>query len=377
MTAGILGATGYSGRLLFRFLMAHPGVTRVAASSRSRAGLPVMDIIPEHLTERASGGTYCSPDELLGACERSEIDVLFSALPHGASAEAWKHAATANKKLTVIDLSADFRFSDAQLYKHVYGHDLADAALARRACYGLSEWNREAIAKAGIIACPGCYPTSALLPLLPVLRYVRPSGLISIASYSGISGAGQALKPNLLFSERNESIAPYSPGTKHRHLPEILAGLKAFAHVEEFDDAAESSAHGAGGGNSRLQWNRAEYGESAPVVFMPHLAPMTRGIMTTITVPLAEGDAERAVRALAAQYANEAWVHVLDENTMPDTANTRGSNAAHIGFAREQSCLILCCAIDNLVKGASGQAVQNFNIKFGFAETDGLPLYET
>lgn len=357
MTIGILGATGYVGELLLTYLLHHPNVKKLYAASRSRAHA----VLPTHIQSASThtntaeiSQTYHSLEEVTTLCENDEIHVLFSSLPHGTSAEMISPIVRKNKNIVIVDLSSDFRYRDVALYTRIYKKERTDADLLKYAVYGLSEWNRTQIQKARIIACPGCYPTSVLLPLLPVLRYAKPTGIISIASSSGISGAGRECKPHLLFTERTESILPYAIGTQHRHVSEMVHQLARLAHLDE--DA----------------WNTREEDLCSPLVFTPQLVPLARGLLSVITVPLVSQDVPRAAAALVAQYAGEPWVTVYEENTMPETAHVRGTNFACIGYRCESSSLILCCAIDNLGKGAAGQALQNFNIRFDFSETLGL-----
>ncbi len=360
MNVGILGANGYAGELLLSLLLTHPKIKKIYAASRSLAEQALPLTIQNALLHKQGAPeiaeSYCSIESLIKRCENGEIDVLFSALPHGASADVFIPILRNKKAPVIIDLSADFRYTQAELYKRVYKRDHADASMLKYAVYGLSEWNREHIQKARIIACPGCYPTSVLLPLIPVLRYAKPTGSISVVASSGVTGAGKACKPHLLFTERTESILPYSVGTQHRHVSEMVHQLARLCHLE---------------GEA---WNMNAPDAHSPLIFMPQLVPLARGLLSVISVPLSSKEGERAAASLVAQYAGEPWVRVCEENTMPETAHVRGTNLAAIGYRCEANALILCCAIDNLGKGAAGQAVQNFNIRFGFTESLGLAV---
>ena len=229
MNVGILGANGYAGELLLKYLLTHPHIVTLYASSRSHAGTPLPEYILSSLYTASPtlSDTYYSVQDIQSLCASGSIDVLFSALPHRTSAEVLVPILqNSTSSLVTIDLSADFRYTDSTLYERVYETPHADKSMLKYAIYGLSEWNREFIQKARIIACPGCYPTSILLSIIPIVRYVSPAGLISITSSSGISGAGREAKQHLLFTERNESILPYSIGSQHRHLSEIIHNAK-------------------------------------------------------------------------------------------------------------------------------------------------------
>ncbi len=357
MVIGILGATGCVGALLLTYLLTHPHVKKIYATSESgeETGAPHMRYSFSSTASAEFTYKYHSLEEVRKLCENNEIQVLFSALPHGRSAKIIHTIANKNKNIVVIDLSADFRYSDAALYKRIYGKEHVDTKLLKYAVYGLSEWNREFIQKARIIACPGSYPTSVLLALLPVLRYVKPTGIISIAASLGTSDVGKKCKSHLLFTEHKENIVPYAVGTQHCHVSEIIHQLARLAHLD------------------KEIWNNNEENINTPLVFIPQLAPIAHGILAVITVPLASQDVPRAAAVLTAQYVGETWVSVYEENTMPEIRHVRGTNNACIGYRCETSSLILCCAIDGLGKGAAGQAVQNFNIRYGFSESLCLP----
>ena len=336
----IVGANGYSGEELCALLCRHPGVEIAAVSSRTHAGKPVGAVLP-----RLSG---LPAIEGLNFCD-SKIDVLlasgaeffFLALPHGLASEFALPLVAAGRR--VVDLSADFRLREATVYEEFYGEPHPAAEMLGEAVYGLPELHREAIRGARLVASAGCYPTSILLPLVPLLRadLLEPDS-IAVSSASGVSGAGRKADVSLLYAECNESLRAYGL-PKHRHLSEIEQELGAAARV--------------------------------PVVitFVPHLAPMTRGIHSTIFAKPRPGvEFARVERALAEAYADEPFVRFRE--SLPDTKNVNGTNFCDLACRCDSRTnrLILLSAEDNLVKGAAGQAVQNFNLMAGFDETTAL-----
>ena len=339
---GILGASGYTGAELLRLLARHPGVEVRLLTADRQAGKPLSDIFP-HL------GTLELPVPVkIEAVDWSGIDLLFCCLPHGTTQEV---IAGLPRELRVVDLSADFRLADIESYAQWYGHAHRAPELQKEAVYGLTELARVAVAGARLVANPGCYPTSAQLPLVPLLE----SGEISaddiiIDAKSGVSGAGRDAKQANLYAEVTEGIHAYGIAS-HRHAPEIEQGLRQAA------------------------------GRTVTVNFTPHLMPMSRGILASIYVRLANGSTADSLRAtLVRKYAGEAFVRVLPAGQAPATRHVRGSNHCLIGvFAdRVPGRAILMSAIDNLVKGAAGQAVQNMNLMAGWAETTALeqqPLF--
>ena len=339
---GILGASGYTGAELLRLLARHPGVEVRLLTADRQAGKPLSDIFP-HL------GTLELPVPVkIEAADWSGIDLLFCCLPHGTTQEV---IAGLPRELRVVDLSADFRLADIESYAQWYGHAHRAPELQKEAVYGLTELARVAVAGARLVANPGCYPTSAQLPLVPLLE----SGEISaddiiIDAKSGVSGAGRDAKQANLYAEVTEGIHAYGIAS-HRHAPEIEQGLRQAA------------------------------GRTVTVNFTPHLMPMSRGILASIYVRLANGSTADSLRAtLVRKYAGEAFVRVLPAGQAPATRHVRGSNHCLIGvFAdRVPGRAILMSAIDNLVKGAAGQAVQNMNLMAGWAETTALeqqPLF--
>jgi N-acetyl-gamma-glutamyl-phosphate reductase len=339
---GILGASGYTGAELLRLLAGHPGAEIRLLTADRQAGKPLAEIFP-HL-----GALDLPVPVKIEEADWSKTDLVFCCLPHGTTQEV---IAALPKGLKVVDLSADFRLADIESYAQWYGHAHRAPELQKEAVYGLTELARPAVARARLVANPGCYPTSAQLPLVPLLE----AGAISaediiIDAKSGVTGAGRDAKQANLFAEVAEGIHAYGIAN-HRHAPEIEQGLAGAA------------------------------GRPVTVNFTPHLMPMSRGILSSIYVRLAKGaDADGLRSTLAKRYAGEAFVRVLPAGQSPATRHVRGSNHCLIGvFAdRVPGRAILVSVIDNLVKGASGQAIQNMNLMAGWTETAGLaqqPLF--
>ena len=338
LNIAIIGASGYTGAELIRLLLAHPHANMVALTGDSQAGKEIGDVYP-HLR-------FKNLPKLVSLAEVdfTNIDVVFCCLPHGTTQEVIN---SLPKHLTIIDLSADFRLFDVDTYAQWYGHAHQSADLQKEAVYGLTELAREKIKNARLIANPGCYPTSAILPLSPLLAagVIAKDGII-IDSKSGVTGAGRSAKQASLYTEVNDGIAAYGIAS-HRHAPEIEQSLSWSA-------------------NSDIN-----------VTFTPHLTPMNRGILSTIYAQLTPGKTAADARAaLEKQYAKEAFVHVLPEGKTPATHQVRGTNdcVMNVFADRIAGRIIIVSVIDNLVKGASGQAVQNMNVKFGFPEKTGLEL---
>jgi len=336
----IVGANGYSGEELCALLARHPGVCLTAVSSRTHAGRPIGDVLPR-LTglPGVAGLNFC--DSKIEALLASEAEFFFLALPHGLATEFALPLLEAGKR--VIDLSADFRLRDAGIYEEFYGEGHPAPAMLADAVYGLPELHRKAIRVAKLVASAGCYPTSILLPLVPLLRagLIDPDD-IAVSSASGVSGAGRKADVSLLYAECNESLRAYGL-PKHRHLSEIEQELSAAA------------------------------AQPVAITFVPHLAPMTRGIHTTIFTRLAADVAPGRVGVVLAEaYADEPFVRVRE--ALPDTKNVTGTNFCDLAVRYDERAkrLILLSAEDNLVKGAAGQAVQNFNLMAGFDETTAL-----
>lgn len=344
MKAAILGTTGYTGMVLLRLLFRHPEIQTILPVSSSRAGAAVLDMDPglhPALAEKCgpSGGSLMTLD----AAAAEKPDVVFAALPHLKSAEI---CAPFFGSSVVIDLSADFRIKNGPVFERAYGQKPPRPDLLPRAVYGLCEIYRESIAAADIIANPGCYPTCTLLPLLPLIENGIVGGKIIVNALSGISGAGKKAKENLLFCERTESTNAYAPGKSHRHSMEIQ---------QELDTAAAAGAR-------------------PDLFFTPHLVPLKRGMAVTTAVELAAGkDAGDVQSALENRYAGEPFIRLTGKR-IPETGDVWGSNRCDIGMHVEGNTLFLFSVIDNLVKGASGQAVQNMNIRFGCNETAGIAL---
>jgi N-acetyl-gamma-glutamyl-phosphate reductase len=335
----VLGSTGYAGMMLLRLLGEHPEVSTIVPVSSSAAGEPVAASDPGLSAAtvakmNATSGNYGSPEEV----RVEESDVVFSALPHGAAA---KMLAPYVGRVPVIDLSADFRIRDASIYESTYKVKHPMPELLSGAVYGLAEWHREELAEADIIAVPGCYPTATLLPLLPFSGKVAEP--IVVNAISGISGAGRKETQDLLFNERSENSNAYNPGRSHRHVPEIEQELAAS-------------------------------GIRSQVLFTPHLAPLKQGMLATIvcrlTSPVTESEAERII---ASAYRDAPCVG-LTNRSQPQTRDVRGTNRCDLAVKVHGDYLQLFSAIDNLVKGAAGQAIQCMNIRRRIPETTGLRL---
>lgn len=338
---GILGASGYTGAELVRLLAHHPDVEIRAVTADRKAGHDMMQVFP-HL-----GGVSLPR---LGAIDDTDfggLDTVFMGLPHGTTQEV---VAALPKHLKVIDLSADFRLRALEDYEEWYGHAHRAPEHQKHAVYGLTEHARDAIRAARLVACPGCYPTASMMPLIPLIK----AGAIStediiIDAKSGVSGAGRTEREANLFAEVSEGIHAYGIAG-HRHAPEIEQLLSDVA------------------------------GHSVTVNFTPHLVPMNRGILATIYVRLSGTTPDDLRKVLSDAYAGEPFVRVLPKGMAPATRHVRGSNHCLIGVFPDRlpGRAILVSAIDNLVKGASGQAVQNFNLVAGLEETTALeqePLF--
>ncbi|MFO0995089.1 MAG: N-acetyl-gamma-glutamyl-phosphate reductase [Alphaproteobacteria bacterium] len=338
----ILGASGYTGAELVRLLARHPRVELAALTAERQAGKPLGDVFP-HL------GHLGLPDLVkIDDVNWTPIEVAFCALPHGTTQDV---VAKLPRHLKIVDLSADFRLADVSAYAQWYGHEHRAPELQKEAVYGLTELKRAEIKAARLVANPGCYPTSAQLPLVPLIeaKQIEASDII-IDSKSGVSGAGREAKQGSLFAEVSEGIHAYGVAS-HRHMPEIEQGLSEAA------------------------------GGKVVANFTPHLMPMNRGILSSIYVRMAKGATAKDLRAtLAKRYAREPFVRVVPEGVSPATRHVRGSNHCLIGVFEDRvpGRAILISVIDNLVKGASGQAIQNMNLVCGIEETVGLeqePLF--
>ncbi len=341
---GIIGASGYTGAELARILSNHPQARLRVATSRQHAGRPLADIFPQ-----LRGRVEVVCEEVAGEELFARADLFFAAVPHKTAMELVPGILAAGKK--VIDLSADFRLRDVAVYEEWYQPHSCPELLAE-AVYGLPELYRRQIAGARLVANPGCYPTSVILALAPLLGAEAVlADTIIIDAKSGTSGAGRAAQTATLFCEVHDGFRPYKVGRSHRHTPEIEQELAVLA------------------------------GRSLQVSFTPHLLPLSRGILSTIYATLAPGFDRETISALyRQQYQQEPFVRLLTGGNLPATQYVRGSNFCDIAFAIDSATgrIIVMSAIDNIVKGASGQAVQNMNLLCGFAETtglDGLPLF--
>jgi N-acetyl-gamma-glutamyl-phosphate reductase len=337
--AGIVGGTGYTGVELLRILALHSDVEVTVVTSRSDAGLRVDSLYPG--LRGAINAVFSAPEiETLAEC-----DVVFFATPNGTAMRMVEPLLA--RGIKVIDLSADFRLKDAQEWSQWYGMEHVCPELIAEAVYGLSEVNREAIKTANLIACPGCYPTAVQLGFLPLIEnnLIDVDHLIADVK-SGVSGAGRKAELAMLMSETGESFKAYA-ASGHRHLPEIAQGLARAA------------------------------GKSVGLTFVPHLTPMIRGIHATLYGQLQLNAGLEDIQSLYEQcYSNEGFVDVLPQGSHPDTRNVRGSNNCHISVHQPQGgqTLVILSVIDNLVKGAAGQAVQNMNLMFGLQEDSGLKI---
>jgi N-acetyl-gamma-glutamyl-phosphate reductase len=337
----IVGASGYTGQELLRLLLVHPQVELVAATSRQEAGRRLDAVFPRFRKLPGAELPFIEPDP--DAIAATGARAAFLALPHGVAAEI--ATALLARGLKVIDLSADFRLHDAAVYEEFYGHPHPAPDLLDEAVYGLPEIRPDAIRDARLIASPGCYPTSILLPLIPLLKagLLDPASIVA-HSMSGVSGAGRKADLPLLFCECNESVRAYGI-PKHRHLSEIEQELSLAA------------------------------GQSVRITFIPHLVPVNSGIATTVTATLRGGVDPAAVgAALESAYASAAFVRLLGQGGCADTKNVTRTNFIDIGWTHDPRTgrIILSSAEDNLGKGAGAQAVQSFNLIFGLPETAGL-----
>ncbi len=331
----IVGGTGYTGVELLRLLATHEQAEVVAITSRAEAGRRVDDLYPN--LRGYYDLAFSEPDDAVLA----QCDVVFFATPHNVAMQSVPGLIAAGAR--VIDLSADFRVRDAELWSRWYGETHTSPGLLADAVYGLPELNRERIAKAQLVACPGCYPTSILLGLMPLLsRELVDSQHLIASAASGASGAGRQAKIDNLLSETYGSFKAYGVGG-HRHLPEIEQELAVMA------------------------------GHPVQLTFVPHLLPMTRGIHATLFATLT--DAREDLQELYEEwYADEPFVDVLPAGVFPQTRTVRGANRCQLSLQVPQGrdTVVVMSTIDNLVKGASGQAIQNMNIMLGLPETMGL-----
>jgi N-acetyl-gamma-glutamyl-phosphate reductase len=336
----VLGASGYTGAELLRLLIRHPQVEIALLTADRRAGQHMGDVFPQF-------SPYALPQlvSLEGLdWTTMDLDLVFCALPHATTQKVIKELLAKAPKTRVVDLSADFRLADPAAYARWYGHEHHAPELQKEAVYGLTEVYRAAIAKARLVANPGCYTTCAQLPLVPLLRSgaIDPDEIV-IDAKSGVTGAGRAAKEEILFSEVSEGFHAYGVG-HHRHMAEL---------DQEFSKAA---------------------GRNVVVTFTPHLVPMNRGILSTVYVRSEKSSPEDLHAILSKAYAQEPFVHVLPYGRLPQTRHVRGSNMTFIGLTKDRIAgrAIIGSALDNLTKGASGQAVQNMNVMLGLPEATGI-----
>jgi N-acetyl-gamma-glutamyl-phosphate reductase len=334
----VVGASGYTGEELVRICVRHPGMKVAAVTSRQLKG----KTLEETLAVGGAAGQIRFED-LAAAEVAKKADVVFLALPHGVAAEMGEELRRAGKR--VFDLSADFRLKDPKIYEKTYGAKHPAPARLSEAVYGLPEIYREKIEKADLVACPGCYPTTAILGLAPALRSGRVAGEgMVISSMSGVSGAGKKVEPDYLFAECHENLRAYSV-PNHRHRPEIEQELSAVA------------------------------GSAVRVAFVPHLAPLNRGMLTSISFPLKKGTTQAELQKEYGQfYKGAVAVRVLAGEALPETRRVMGRHGAELAVRVDEwtGRGLVVVAIDNLGKGAAGQAVHCFNLRHGFAEGEGL-----
>ena len=332
---GIIGGTGYTGVELLRLLAQHPYVHVSAVTSRGEAGVSLADYFPS-LRGHYDDLKFTSPED----ANLEQCDVIFFATPHGVAMRDAKKLL--NQDIKIIDLSADFRLQSTELFQQYYNMEHTEAELLKKAVYGLPELHRANIKTANLVANPGCYPTVVQLGLIPFLaaNMIKPDVIIADCK-SGVSGAGRKAELGLLFSELNDNFKAY--GIKqHRHHPEIEQGLHA-------------------------------YNTNTHIIFTPHLVPMIRGMFATLYASMTQDfTLDELQNCIESFYKNEPFIDILAPYSMPDTRSVRGANKLRLSIAPKGNQLIILGVQDNLVKGASGQAIQNMNIMFDFPETMGL-----
>ena len=335
---GILGASGYTGADTIRLLARHPNTEITVLTANTHAGKAIDEVFPHFFSLELPRLTEWEK------VDWTKLDAVICGLPHGTTQEIVAAVLKAHPGIKVLDMSADFRLRDKASYAHWYGHEHRALELQSEAVYGLTELYRRQITEARLVACPGCYPTAVLLALVPLVK----AGLVDahdiiIDAKSGLTGAGRGLKQNALFSEAAEGLSPYSVGA-HRHTAEI---------DQEIGIAA---------------------GLAVMTNFTPHLIPMARGELCTCYVRLKGATSDDLRAVLESTYRGESFVHVAKKGVLPQTKNVRGSNYVQIGVVadRIKDRAIVIAALDNLVKGSAGQAIQNMNLMFGWPETTGL-----
>ncbi|MEM7302047.1 MAG: N-acetyl-gamma-glutamyl-phosphate reductase [Pseudomonadota bacterium] len=342
---GVLGASGYTGADMVRLAARHPNVEITTLTANSHAGKEMSAVYPHF-------SMLDLPNLItIEEADWSGVDAVFCGLPHGTTQAITSDIFTRFPNVKIIDMSADFRLRDPAGYAEWYGREHTAHDIQKEAVYGLTEHYRDDIRSARLVACPGCYPTAALMAMIPLAA----DGLIDVEDIlidakSGVSGAGRGLKENTLFCESGEGLSPYAVG-KHRHVSEL---------EQEIGKAA---------------------GQEIVVNFTPHLIPMSRGELVTCYVRLTgDATAQTLEDALTAGYADEPFIHVLSGGVFPATSQVRGSNHVNIAVIPDRipGRAIVIATLDNLVKGSAGQALQNFNLMFGLEETLGLeqlPLF--
>ncbi|KAI5066312.1 hypothetical protein GOP47_0018936 [Adiantum capillus-veneris] len=336
ISIGVLGASGYTGSEIVRLLATHPCFKITLMTADRKAGQSLASVFPHLISQNLPNMVAVNDADF------SKVDGVFCCLPHGTTQEI---IAGLPSNLKVVDLSADFRLQDVKEYEEWYNRPHGAIELQKQAVYGLTELNRQAVIDARLVANPGCYPTSIQLPLAPLLEAkLISSESIIIDAKSGVSGAGRSAKESNLYTEISEGINAYGI-TKHRHVPEIEQGLSA------------------------------AYASRVTVSFTPHLMPMSRGMQSTIYVQMADGVSIQDLHQhLSKRFQEEEFVIVLPKGVIPHTRNVRGSNYCHINVFEDRIAgrAIIMSVIDNLVKGASGQAIQNMNLMMDYEETAGL-----
>ncbi|RKG38698.1 N-acetyl-gamma-glutamyl-phosphate reductase [Acinetobacter rongchengensis] len=341
ISVGIVGGTGYTGVELLRLLLRHPNAQVNVLTSRTEDGRRVDDMFPS-----LRGHTELKYSDL-NIDELKKCDVVFFATPHGVAMQHAEALLAANTK--VIDLAADFRLQDLEQFEKWYGMQHACPEILKQSTYGLSELNRDKIKNSNVVGNPGCYPTTVQLGLAPLFKHietlVKPETII-IDAKSGVSGAGRKASLGMIYSENADNFKAYGVAG-HRHHPEIVEALENIS---------------------------GQKGVFDHIVFVPHLVPMIRGMLSTIYIDLTEAGAVADLQNIYEQfYANETFIDVMPANSSPETRSVRGSNQLRIALYKPQpNKLIILSVQDNLVKGAAGQAVQNMNLMFGFAEDAGL-----
>ena len=338
---GVLGASGYTGSELVRLLLRHPRVEIMLLTAERSAGKAMRDVFPQFSPFALPTLVAIEGIDWVGA----NLDLIFCALPHATTQKVVSAIFAATPAAKIVDLSADFRLHDTSAYAKWYGHEHLAPDLQKQAVYGLVEVHRREIKKAHLVANPGCYTSCAQLPLVPLIeaKAIELDGIV-VDAKSGMTGAGRAAKEAMLFSEVSEGFHAYGVG-HHRHMAEL---------DQEFSLAA---------------------GREVIVTFTPHLVPMNRGILSTIYVRGRRGRTPEDLHAILLKYyEKEPFVHVLPFGETPQTRHVRGSNMTFIGVAKDRipGRAIVVSALDNLVKGASGQAIQNMNLMLGYPETMGI-----